>query len=72
MFKEDEPGDERISVARSRQLLETGADMICTACPFCMRMMTDALNGTDQDGCRQLDLAEVLLESIGREGEGVG
>lgn len=72
MFKEDEPGDERISVARSRQLVETGADMICTACPFCMRMMTDALNLTDQDGCRQLDLAEVLLESIGREGEGVG
>jgi Fe-S oxidoreductase len=65
MFKEDEPGDERISVARTRQLVETGADTICTACPFCMRMTTDALSEGGHDEVRQLDLAEVLLESIG-------
>jgi Fe-S oxidoreductase/nitrate reductase gamma subunit len=70
MFKEDEPGDERISVARTRQLVQTGADTICTACPFCMRMTTDALRDAGNDGVRQLDLAEVLLESVAGGDEG--
>jgi Fe-S oxidoreductase/nitrate reductase gamma subunit len=69
MFKEDEPGDERISTARSRQLVETRADTICTACPFCLRMLTDALNLSDDQSIRQLDLAEVLLQSIMGKGE---
>ncbi|MCP3902235.1 MAG: 4Fe-4S dicluster domain-containing protein [Planctomycetes bacterium] len=72
MFKEDEPGDERISVARTRQLVETGADTICTACPFCLRMLTDASNLGDQTGIRQLDIAEVLWQSIRGEGEPEG
>ena len=70
MFKEDEPGDERISVARTRQLVQTGADTICTACPFCMRMTTDALSSAGNDEVRQLDLAEVLLESVDGGGDG--
>ena len=71
MFKEDEPGDERISVARTRQLVQTGADTICTACPFCMRMTTDALNSDGHDEVRPLDLAEVLLRSVTGSEDGV-
>ena len=65
MFKEDEPGNERVNVARVDQLRQTGADMIATACPFCMRMMTDALNLKHQtNDLQQLDVAEVLLKSV--------
>jgi Fe-S oxidoreductase/nitrate reductase gamma subunit len=65
MFKEDEPGNERISQARFRQLAETGADTICTACPFCMRMMTDASAADSSQNIGQVDPAEMLLESLG-------
>ena len=64
MFKEDEPGDERINFARADQLLETGADTISSACPFCMRMLTDALNTKQHIDIAQLDIAEVLLKSV--------
>lgn len=65
MFKEDEPGTERINFARTDQLCATHADTIATACPFCMRMMTDALNTKEKtDEVRQLDLAEILLQSV--------
>jgi Fe-S oxidoreductase/nitrate reductase gamma subunit len=65
MFKEDEPGTERISEARFRQLAESGADTICTACPFCMRMMTDASAADSSQDIGQVDPAEMLLESLG-------
>jgi len=65
MFKEDEPGDERISNVRVKQLCATGAQTIATACPFCMRMMTDALNlKQPSDDYIQKDIAELLLASI--------
>jgi Fe-S oxidoreductase/nitrate reductase gamma subunit len=64
MFKEEEEGTQRVSAARTRQLLDTGADTIGTACPFCKRMITDALNADDKTDIEQLDLAEILLRSV--------
>jgi Fe-S oxidoreductase/nitrate reductase gamma subunit len=68
MFKEEEPGRERVSAARTRQLLATGAGTIGTACPFCKRMITDALNAAERTEVEQLDVAEILLRSVGQEG----
>jgi Fe-S oxidoreductase len=65
MFKEEEAGRERVSTARTRQLLDTGADTIGTACPFCKRMITDALNAAEKPDVDQLDIAEILLRSVG-------
>jgi Fe-S oxidoreductase/nitrate reductase gamma subunit len=67
MFKEEEEGTQRVSVARTRQLLDTGADTIGTACPFCKRMITDALNAAEKTEIDQLDLAEILLQSVDGE-----
>ena len=69
MFKEEEPGDERVSVARARQLRQTGAGTVATACPFCMRMLTDALDTANTPDLEQLDIAEVLLRSVSTERE---
>ena len=65
MFKESEPGNEHINFARADQLCATKSDTIATACPFCMRMMTDALNIKEKtDDYQQQDLAEILLQSV--------
>jgi Fe-S oxidoreductase len=67
MFKEEEEGTQRVSVARTQQLLDTGADTIGTACPFCKRMITDALAADEKTDVDQLDVAEILLQSVDQE-----
>jgi len=64
MFKEEEPGSQRVNILRTRQLLETKPDTIASACSFCMRMLTDGLAAEERSDVRQLDIAEVLLESV--------
>jgi len=64
MFKEEEQGDQRINIARTQQLLDTNPDVISSACPFCMRMLTDGLADLDRESLPQLDIAEILLESV--------
>lgn len=65
MFKEEEPGAERINSVRLGQLRETGADMICTACPFCLSMLTAARGPDEPAGAAEFDIAEILLRSVG-------
>ena len=65
MFKEEEPGTERVNLARTDQLLATGAKMVASACPFCMRMLTDGLATRDRAEVKQVDIAELLLQSVG-------
>ena len=64
MFKEEESGDQRVNAARTQQLLDTNPDAIASACPFCMRMLTDGLADKDREDLPQLDVAEILLESV--------
>ena len=64
MFKEEEAGEQRVNIVRTRQLLDTNPDAIGSACPFCMRMLTDGLADVDREDMPQLDIAEVLLESV--------
>ena len=35
MFKEEEPGTERVNIVRTEQLLETKPDCVSSGCPFC-------------------------------------
>jgi len=64
MFKEEEHGTGRVSVLRTEQLLETTPDAIASACPFCMRMLTDGLAEKGRETVPQLDIAEMLLEAV--------
>jgi Fe-S oxidoreductase len=67
MFKEEEPGDQRVNKLRTAQLLETNPDAVSSACPFCMRMLTDGLADHGKENIPQLDIAEMLWESIEKE-----
>lgn len=63
MFLEDEEGG-RINEERTREALETGADTIASACPFCMTMMTDGVKHFEKaDEVHIKDIAEIILEN---------
>ncbi len=60
----EEQNKQRVNVKRTRQLLATGADVVSSACPFCMTMLTDGLKNEEKEAeIRQLDVVEVLRES---------
>lgn len=64
MFKEEEHGTERVNIVRTEQLLETQPDAVASACPFCMRMLTDGLASKGRENVPQLDISELLLEAM--------
>jgi Fe-S oxidoreductase len=60
MFMEEQNKD-RVNVKRTLQLLDTGAQTIASACPFCMTMLTDGIKSKSlEEKVRQLDVAELL------------
>jgi Fe-S oxidoreductase len=68
MFKEDEPGKKRINIARTEEALETDAQIIAAACPFCNTMMTDGVKAKDkQMQVKVFDIAELLAAGQGLE-----
>lgn len=66
MFKEAEKGDKEVFIERTEEAIETGADIIATACPFCMVMMTDGIKYKNQEArMKNYDIAELLSMSLG-------
>lgn len=64
MFKEEEHGTTRVSTERSAQAIETGAQIIASACPFCMTMMSDGVKTNNKEESVVVkDIAELLDEA---------
>jgi len=66
MWMEETSGT-RINAERTRQVLETGATTVATACPYCMVMMSDGLTAAAQGGApnvQALDISEVLAARL--------
>jgi len=65
MFKEAEKGDKEVFIERTEDALETGADIIVTACPYCMVMMTDGLKYKNQEEQKKnYDIAELIEQAL--------
>lgn len=65
MFKEAEKGTKEVFIERTEEALATGADIIATACPFCMVMMTDGLKYKNrEEDVKNYDIAELLCLSL--------
>jgi Fe-S oxidoreductase/nitrate reductase gamma subunit len=65
MFKEAEKGDKEVFIERTEDALATGADVIATACPFCMTMLTDGLKYKNrEEDIKNLDIAEIVARSL--------
>jgi len=54
-------GGERINQVRSREALDTGAERIATACPFCLLMLTEGVSKHTEEQ-RVFDIAELVEE----------
>lgn len=66
MFKEPERGKKDINVERTDEALETGADTIAVACPFCMTMMRDGVKAREKEATVSVkDIAELIAERQG-------
>ena len=61
MFKEAEKGNKEIFIERTEEALETKAEIIASACPFCMVMLTDGLKYKNkEEEIYNYDLAELI------------
>ncbi|MDQ4008568.1 MAG: (Fe-S)-binding protein, partial [Actinomycetota bacterium] len=74
MWMEEKIG-ERINNNRITEAVATGADQVATGCPFCKVMLTDGLTAQQSQGeareeVEVLDVAQMLLASVKRDGGG--
>jgi heterodisulfide reductase subunit D len=65
MFKEEEKGDLRVNQERTKDILETNANIVAAACPFCNTMLTDGIkNSNKEEDIKVMDIAELIAASI--------
>ena len=63
MFLGEEKG-ERVNVNRVKELVETGAETIAAACPFCQSMFRDALGTVTDRPVKLLDIAQIVAACL--------
>ncbi|MFI1303939.1 (Fe-S)-binding protein [Streptomyces sioyaensis] len=68
MWMEERIG-KRINNERVDEALSLNPDIVSTACPFCLVMLTDSVNGKKNDGkakesIQVVDVAQLLLDSV--------
>jgi heterodisulfide reductase subunit D len=64
MFKEPEKGNKDINIERTEEALELKPEVIATACPFCMTMMSDGVKNFNRESdVKVLDIAELIERS---------
>jgi Fe-S oxidoreductase len=65
MFKEEEKGTTRVNMDRSNEAIDTGANIIASACPFCNTMLTDGVKLAEKEvQVKVMDIAELIAESL--------
>ncbi len=61
MFKEEEKGHHPVNMERTEDVLQTGAFIVATACPFCTTMLSDGIKIKEkEDDIQVLDIAELV------------
>lgn len=64
MWKEEKTGT-RVNIARTKQALDTGAELVAVGCPFCKTMIQDGVNDHGKgDTVKVRDIAEILAEAV--------
>ncbi|MGW4802571.1 (Fe-S)-binding protein [Kitasatospora sp. NPDC004272] len=68
MWMEERIG-KRINTERVDEALSLNPDIVSTACPFCLVMLSDSVNGKKNEGAAKehlkvVDVAQLLLESV--------
>jgi Fe-S oxidoreductase len=63
LFMEEREG-RRVNHVRTEELLRTGADTLCVACPFCRTMLKDGATDLGHPEVPVLDLAQVVASAL--------
>jgi Fe-S oxidoreductase len=64
---------QRLGVPRVEEALRTGAEILATACPYCNRMLSEAVRALGiEDQIAVRDVAELLLASVMTKAETIG
>ncbi|HVF06493.1 MAG TPA: (Fe-S)-binding protein [Frankiaceae bacterium] len=71
MWMEERIG-KQVNVERTEEAIATGADIVSTACPYCMVMIGDAVQAKKSEGAvgehvEVLDVAQILARSLVRD-----
>ncbi len=65
MWMEEDIG-KRVNLERTDEALTTGADVVSTACPYCLIMLDDAVRARSrEDDVRVMDVSQVMEASLG-------
>ena len=65
MWKEEEKGVTRINIERSHEAIDSNANIIASACPYCNTMLTDGVKLAEkEDAVKVLDVAELIAASL--------
>lgn len=66
LFKEPEPGNKEINIERVEEVIAAKANVIASACPFCMTMLRDGVKHLDKEQeIEVLDIAEITAKANG-------
>jgi Fe-S oxidoreductase len=65
MFKDAENGTKEVNLERADDMLETKANIVAAACPFCMTMLRDGIkHHNKEEEVQVLDVAELIANAI--------
>lgn len=66
MFKEAEKGTKEVFIERTEEAIDTNAEIIVSACPFCMTMLTDGIKYKNKETeVKNYDIAELISIDLG-------
>jgi Fe-S oxidoreductase len=66
MWIEEQPSTTKINHERLKDVLETGAETVVTACPYCLQMFESEAGGRDgQAPVEVKDIAELVADRVG-------
>lgn len=64
MWMEEKIG-KRVNIERTEEALSTNPNVIASACPFCMTMLTDGIKAKEAEKVLVKDVAEIVIEAVG-------
>jgi Fe-S oxidoreductase len=65
MFKEAEKGDKEVFIERIEDVIETNAEIVASACPYCMMMLTDGIKYKNkEEEIANYDIIELIAMSL--------
>ena len=65
MFKEAETGKKEVNIERADDMMESNANIVAAACPFCMTMLRDGVKHHNKEQDMEVkDIAELVANAI--------